>query len=86
MEETLYSYFASYGAIGIIAFVLFKNTLQNHKEQVDYLKAEIATGRETYKSELAEDRKVYLDSISKITSRIDIIEDDVKDIKTKLEK
>lgn len=91
--EDMVSYFASYGAVGVIAFTLFKNTLETHKEQIKYFQDEIELTRETYKSELKEDRECYTnsinkitDSISQITTRIDNIEDDVKVIKDKISK
>lgn len=93
MEQDFIGYFTGYGAVGVIAFYLFKNTMSNHQEQVKYLKDELSSSREDYKNELAQDRKAYLDSINKITSnlsemtlKIDNIEDDIKEIKTKLEK
>lgn len=92
MEETI-TYFSSYGAIGVIAFLLFKNTLQSHKEERDFFVQELNSSRDLYKNELAEDRAIYLSSIEKITSsvkelnsKIIVIEDDVKEIKSKLEK
>ena len=92
MEET-FTYFTSYGAIGIIAFLLFKNTLQSHKEEREFFIEELNSSRELYKNELAEDRAIYLSSIEKITSsvkeldsKIIVIEDDVKEIKNKLDR
>lgn len=91
--------FASLGLIGIIGWLLFSTFLQERKtaneetrNTITYLKQEISTSRELYKSELEKDREVYVESISKITnsiseitSRIDNIEEDVKDIKDKLD-
>ena len=40
MDE-LITQFAEIGIIGVIAFVLFKNTLESHKQQVKYLQDEV---------------------------------------------
>lgn len=99
MEEMVKE-FASLGIIGVIGWLLFstflqerKNASEETKNTIDYLKSEIAHGRNLYKEELEKDRTVYVNSISKITdsisqmtTRIDNIEDDVKEIKDRLDK
>lgn len=99
MEEMVKE-FASLGLIGVIGWLLFSTFLQERKtaseetkSTIDYLKSEIAQGRNLYKEELEKDRQVYVNSISKITdsisqmtTRIDTIEDDVKEIKDRLDK
>lgn len=99
MEEMVKE-FASLGLIGVIGWLLFSTFLQERKtaseetkNTIDYLKSEIAQGRNLYKEELEKDRQVYVNSISKITdsisqmtTRIDTIEDDVKEIKDRLDK
>lgn len=83
MEELITS-FSSLGAIGIVAAVLFKNQLETSKADKEYFRSEIKETRELYKQELKADREVYIESIEKITSRIESIEDEVKDIKNTL--
>lgn len=99
MEEVVKE-FASLGIIGVIGWLLFstflqerKNASEETKNTIDYLKSEIAHNRNLYKEELEKDRQVYVNSISKITdsisqmtTRIDNIEDDVKEIKDRLDK
>lgn len=99
MEEMVKE-FASLGLIGVIGWLLFSTFLQERKtaneetkNTIDYLKNEIVQGRNLYKEELEKDRQVYVNSISKITdsisqmtTRIDTIEDDVKEIKDRLDK
>lgn len=99
MEEVIKE-FASLGLIGVIGWLLFstflqerKNANEETKNTIDYLKSEITHNRSLYKEELEKDRQVYVNSISKITNsisqmttRIDTIEDDVKEIKDRLDK
>ena len=99
MEEVVKE-FASLGIIGVIGWLLFstflqerKNASEETKNTIDYLKSEITHNRNLYKEELEKDRQVYVNSISKITdsisqmtTRIDNIEDDVKEIKDRLDK
>ena len=99
MEEMVKE-FASLGIIGVIGWLLFstflqerKNASEETKNTIDYLKSEITHNRNLYKEELEKDRQVYVNSISKITdsisqmtTRIDNIEDDVKEIKDRLDK
>lgn len=91
MEESFITYFSSYGAVGVIAFFLFKNTLDSHKQERDYFIKQLDDSRNLYKSQLEADRQVYLSSIEKITSsvkdlnaKIHTVESDVKEIKNKL--
>ena len=85
MEEMI-SQFASLGAVGVVAGVLFKLFLEEKAEEKKFFREEIKETRELYKEELKKDRETYISSIEKITNRIDIIEDDVKEIKDKLDK
>ena len=99
MEEVVKE-FASLGIIGVIGWLLFstflqerKNASEETKNTIDYLKSEITHNRNLYKEELEKDRQVYVNSISKITdsisqmtTRIDNIEDDVKEIKDRLDR
>lgn len=91
--ENLASSMMSYGAIGVIGAVLFKKFLDDSNNDKEYFRNEIKESRELYKIELEKnreeiqkDREVYINSIEKITNRIDVIEDDVKEIKDKLDK
>ena len=90
MDEMI-TQFAEIGIIGVIAFTLFKNTLESHKQQIKYYQDEIEFTRNAYKEELKADRECYTNSITKIatsihemTTRIDTIEDDVKVIRDKI--
>lgn len=84
--DTIVQNFAGLGVAGVIAGVLFKTFLEEKREEKQYFREEISASRELYKEELAKDRECYITSIEKITNRIDIIEDDVKEIKNTLEK
>lgn len=84
MEEQLFTSLISTGAIGVIGAILFKKFLNDSENDKAYFRAEIKETRELYKEELKKDREIYINSIDKITSRIDTIEDDVKDIKKTL--
>ena len=85
MEEII-TQFAGLGAVGIIAGVLFKKLIDDSNNDKEYFRNEIKETRELYKEELKNDREIYINSIEKITNRIDIIEDDVKEIKDKLDR
>ena len=84
--EDIITQFASLGAVGIVAGVLFKKLIDDSNNDKEYFRSEIKETRELYKEELKNDREIYINSIEKITKRIDIIEDDVKAIKDKLDK
>lgn len=91
--EDIITQFASLGAVGIVAGVLFKKLIDDSNSDKEYFRNEIKESRELYKIELEKnreeiqkDREVYINSIEKITNRIDIIEDDVKEIKDKLDR
>lgn len=93
MEEQIINSFMSLGVVGVIAGVLFKIFLEEKAEEKKFFREEIKESRDLYKNELEKnreeiqkDREVYISSIDKITNRIDIIEDDVKEIKDKLNK
>ena len=86
MEEQIINSFMSLGVVGVIAGVLFKLFLEEKAEEKKFFREEIKETRELYKEELKKDRETYISSIEKITNRIDIIEDDVKEIKDKLDK
>lgn len=83
MDEMMSS-FMSLGCVGIVAGVLFKKFLDDSKNDKEYFRTEIKETREIYQNELKKDREIYIESIEKITSRIEVIEDDIKDIKDKL--
>lgn len=85
MEEII-TQFAGLGAVGIIAGVLFKKLIDDSNNDKEYFRNEIKESRELYKEELRKDRETYINSIEKITNRIDIIENDVKEIKDKIDK
>lgn len=85
MEEIINS-FMSLGAVGIVAGVLFKKLIDDSNNDKEYFRNEIKESRELYKEELKKDREIYINSIEKITNRIDIIENDVKEIKDKIDK
>ena len=85
MEEIINS-FMSLGAVGIVAGVLFKKLIDDSNSDKEYFRNEIKETRELYKEELKNDRETYINSIEKITNRIDVIENDVKEIKDKIDK
>lgn len=82
--EDIMSSFMSLGAVGIVAGVLFKKFLADSENDKAYFRNEIKETRELYKEELKKDRETYITSIEKITNRLDVVEDNVKEIKETL--
>lgn len=85
MDEMMKS-FMSLGVTGVLAGVLFKKFLDDSNNDKEYFRNELKESRELYKEELKKDREIYINSIEKITNRIDTLEDKVEDINKKLEK
>ena len=85
MEEII-TQFAGLGAVGIIAGVLFKKLIDDSNNDKEYFRAEIKETRELYKEELKNDREIYINSIDKLTNRLDVVEDTVKEIKDKIDR
>lgn len=77
MEE-IFTYFSSLGAVGIIAFALFKNTLDEKKEDREMYKKTVDSFTDISKS--------YVGTISTLTSRIENVEECTEKIDTKLDK
>lgn len=77
MEEMI-NQFASLGAVGLIAYYLFKNTLDEKKEDRDLFRKSVETFTETSKS--------YADSISKLTVRVENVEEGTERIENKIDK
>lgn len=77
MEEMV-GQFASLGAIGLIAYYLFKNTLDEKKEDRELFRKSVETFNETSKS--------YAESISKLTVRVENVEENTETINIKLDK
>ena len=84
MEQELINSFASLGVVGVIGLVLFRKFINDSESDKTYFRNELKATREIYQEELKKDREIYIASIDKITSRIDNIENDVKDIKETL--
>ena len=85
MEDMIVQ-FSSLGAVGIVAAVLFKKFIEDSNSDKEYFRKELKESREIYQAELKADRETYTNSIEKITNKIAVIEDDVKEIKDRLEK
>ena len=88
----------SLGTAGVVAGVLFKKFIDDSKTDKEYFRNEIKDTREKFYNELQllredaqKDREIYIESIEKITNKVDVIntrinviESDIKDIKGKL--
>lgn len=92
MDEIMSS-FMSLGMCGVVAGVLFKKFIEDSSSDKEYFRNEIKESREVFQEELRKqreesqkDREIYIESIEKITGRIDVIESDIKDIKEKINK
>ncbi len=85
MEEII-TQFAGLGAVGVIAGVLFKKLIDDSNNDKEYFRAEIKETRELYKEELKNDRETYINSIDKLTNRLNVVEDTVKEIKDKIDR
>lgn len=77
MEEML-SQFASLGAVGLIAYYLFKNTMDEKKEDRELFRQSVQTFTET--------SKAYAESISSLTVRVENVEETTDRIETKVDK
>lgn len=95
MMEQMMQEFASMGIVGVIAYYLFKNTLDEKKQDRELHRTEVKEirqmydeelreAREMYKQELEKDRVVYVNSINSVVTRIETVEDDVKLIMDKV--
>ena len=76
MEEMI-SQFASLGAVGLIAYTLFKNTLDEKKEDRDLFRKSVETFSEVSKS--------YAESISTLSVRVENVEDATERIENKID-
>lgn len=77
MEEML-SQFASLGAVGLIAYYLFKNTMDEKKEDRELFRQSVQTFTET--------SKAYAESISSLTVRVENVEETTDRIEIKVDK
>lgn len=77
MEEML-GQFASLGAVGLIAYALFKNTLEEKKEDRELFRRSVETFTETSKS--------YAETIGSLTVRVENVEEGNERIENKLDK
>ena len=77
MEE-LIAEFSSIGAVGVIAYYLFKNTMDEKKEDRELFRKSVETFTET--------SKTYAESISSLTIRVENVEENTERIENKLDK
>lgn len=77
MEEMV-SQFASLGAVGLIAYYLFKNTMDEKKEDRELFRKSVETFTET--------SRTYAESISSLTVRVENVEESTERIESKLDK
>ena len=77
MEEML-SQFTSVGAIGVIAYYLFKNTMDEKKEDRELFRKSVETFTDT--------SKTYAESIASLTVRVENVEEGIERIENNLEK
>lgn len=76
--EDIMAQFASLGAVGLIAYALFKNTLEEKKEDRDLFRRSVETFTET--------SKTYAESISSLTVRVENVEEGVERTENKVDK
>lgn len=88
MENEIITYFGSFGAIGIIAFSLFKKFIADSESDKQYYRAEIEKAQQVYREELKNDREVYqssmksvAESINTVVNRLENVEQDISEIK-----
>jgi hypothetical protein len=79
--ESIVNEFLQYGVLGIGVFALGSTFLKEKKEDKELYRQEIKETRELYKQELDKDREVYINSINSVVTRIESVEEDVKEIK-----
>lgn len=77
MEEML-GQFASLGAVGLIAYALFKNTLDEKKEDRELFRKSVETFTDT--------SKAYAESITSLSVRVENVEENTERIESKLDK
>ncbi|WP_312288232.1 hypothetical protein [Terrisporobacter sp.] len=77
MEE-IANQFLSLGAVGVIAYTLFKNTLEEKKEDRELYRKSVETFAETSKS--------YAESITTLSVRVENVEEVNGRIETKIDK
>lgn len=84
MEEMI-TQFAGLGVTGIVAYKLFTTFLAEKKDDKEAYKAELKELRVMYREELAKDRELYQDSMRMIVSKLDNLEQDIVEIKEKID-
>lgn len=77
MEEMVGS-FTSLGAIGIIAYTLFKNTMDEKKEDRELFRKSVETFTDT--------SKAYAESITSLSVRVENVEEGVSRTENKVDK
>lgn len=77
MEEMIGS-FTSLGAIGIIAYTLFKNTMDEKKEDRELFRKSVETFTDT--------SKAYAESITSLSVRVENVEEGVSRTENKVDK
>lgn len=92
MEE-LITQLAGLGTVGVMGGILFKKFLNDSEADKQYFRDEIKEmreenkkDREMFQTELDKSRSVYINSIDRITSKISVLEGEVKEIKETLTK
>ena len=88
MEEFV-SQFSSFGVVGIIGYLLLKKYLDDSKEDRRIQQEERKEDREMFKQSVDNFTKIskeYVDSINKLTTRVENVEDNTKRIEEKLDK
>lgn len=75
--EDIMTYFTSMGAVGVIAYALFKNTLQEKKEDRELFRKSVETFTDT--------SKAYAESITMLSVRMENVEEGVERIESKFD-
>lgn len=76
--EDMMTQFASLGAVGVIAYALFKNTLEEKREDRELFKKTVEV--------FMEYSKVHKEDMSKLTVRMENVEDGIDRTEDKVDK
>ena len=76
MEE-MTTYLSSLGLCGFVAYTLFNKLIKDSDSDKNYYRSQI----EQMHNESKEDRKIFINSINAIVSRLENVEEDISEIK-----
>lgn len=74
-------------ALGAFVFIIYRNTTKENKENMEKVQARCKEREDKLYEEIKENRRINAEAIatiSKYAEKLDIIQDDVKEIKTEV--